>query len=173
MTDKLKKDMDALAKTPPPKQSSTTAAMSIRMRELPHCHTAPTKGSSWAAAWDLYAAGSTAYTVQSFRSEKIPTGVAIEIPNHFCGLVIPRSGLGTKHLVVPANSPGLIDPDYRGEIFVGLTLNSPSHHESFEVQPGDRIAQLLILPYVNVEWAMVDELNESARGEAGFGSTGK
>ena len=149
------------------------AAMSIRMQEFEHCHTAPTRGSDFAAAWDLYAAGPTAYTVQTFRSVKIPTGVAIEIPNHFCGLILPRSGLGVNRLVVPANTPGLIDPDYRGEIFVGLTMNSPSHQESYEVQPGERIAQLLILPYVNVDWQMVEELSDTARGEDGFGSTGK
>ena len=161
------------AKESTPHPDQTGAAMSINIVELPHCHTPPTVGSSWAAAWDLYAAGPTAYTVQSHCSEKIPTGVAIEIPNHFCGLIIPRSGLATKSLVLPANSPGLIDPDYRGEIFVALTLNSPTVHESYEIQPGDRIAQLLILPYVNVEWNLVKELNPSDRGEDGFGSTGK
>lgn len=154
-------------------KETAQAFMQIRMKELPNCHTPPTRGTEWAAAWDLYAAGPTAYTVPSHCSEKIPTGISIEIPNHFCGLVLPRSGLGITRLVVPANSPGLIDPDYRGEIFVGLTLNSPNMAETYEVQPGDRIAQLLIIPYVNVEWIPVEELNKSERGEDGFGSTGE
>jgi len=158
-----------------PKNSQVhdSVPMLIRMKELPHCHTLPTKGSPFAAAWDLYAAGTTAYTVQSHCAARIPTGVAIEIPNSFCGLVIPRSGLGINHLVAPANTPGLINPDYRGEIFVGLTLASPNLHESYEIQPGYRIAQLLILPYVDVQWLPVEELNTTSRGEAGFGSTGK
>lgn len=156
-----------------PVKDTALAAMQIRMQVLEHCHSRPTRGTDFAAAWDLYAAGPTAYTVFSHKAEKIPTGVAIEIPNHFCGLLIPRSGLGVNRLVAPANTPGLIDPDYRGEIFVGLTLNSSSFHETYEVQPGDRIAQLLIIPYVNVKWMPVDKLNPTERGENGYGSTGK
>lgn len=97
-------------------------------------------------------------------------GFAIEIPEGFCGLVIPRSGLAAKHGITVLNSPGLIDSGYRGEVCV-ILLNTDTS-EPFEVAEGDRIAQLTIIEAPNVTLDCVEELNETQRGESGFGSSG-
>jgi dUTP pyrophosphatase len=99
----------------------------------------------------------------------VPTGIAVAIPDGFAGLVMPRSGLAVKHGIGKVNSPGLIDSGYRGELRVVL-LNT-DRHETFVVEPGMRIAQLVILPIPAVELVEVDELPESERGVRGFGST--
>jgi len=100
----------------------------------------------------------------------VPTGLAVAIPEGHAGLVVPRSGLARRHGVTVANAPGLIDPGYRGELLVLLVnLGSSSHR----IAPGDRIAQLVIVPAVAAEAAEVDRLPPSdGRGEGGFGSTG-
>ena len=101
----------------------------------------------------------------------IPTGIAIALPSaDYVALVFARSGLGIKHGVAPANCVGVIDSDYRGEIMVGLQNSGES---DYTVQPSDRIAQLMITPVVQATLEMVDELDDTARGAGGFGSTGK
>ena len=99
----------------------------------------------------------------------VPTGVAVAIPEGHAGLVVPRSGLASRHGIGVVNAPGLIDSGYRGEIAV-ILVNHGS--DSVEFERGDRIAQLVVIPVVDQEFIEVDELPPSARGEGGFGSTG-
>jgi dUTP pyrophosphatase len=101
----------------------------------------------------------------------VPTGVALAIPEGFCGLVLPRSGLALRHGVTCLNAPGLIDSGYRDEVRVILVNHDPA--EPFEVARGDRIAQLVIARAETVEWEVVDDLDDSTRGTGGFGSTGR
>ena len=103
------------------------------------------------------------------QTEKINTGICVEIPNGYFGAIFARSGLATKRGLRPANCVGVIDSDYRGEVIVALH-NDTEKSESIHV--GDRIAQLVILPYLPVEFEEVDELSNTDRGEGGFGSTG-
>jgi dUTP pyrophosphatase len=100
----------------------------------------------------------------------VPTGLAVAIPPGHAGLVLPRSGLASGHGLTLANSPGLIDEGYRGEILLAVVNLDPD--QPVEIRKGDRIAQLLVLPFAQVEPAEVDELPPSSRGEAGFGSSG-
>ena len=123
------------------------------------------------AAMDLHACIDEAVAIPSGGRRMIPTGLAIALPSpDYVALVYARSGLGIKHGVAPANCVGVIDSDYRGEIIVGLQNSGES---DFTVQPGDRIAQLMIAPVVRANLQMVEELDETARGAGGFGSTGK
>jgi dUTP pyrophosphatase len=101
----------------------------------------------------------------------VRTGIAIEIPDGYAGLVLPRSGLAARHGIALVNAPGLIDSGYRGEVRV-LLLNT-DREEPFEVSPGDRIAQLVLVAYASPELEEVGELAESVRGGGGFGSTGR
>ena len=111
------------------------------------------------AAMDLHACLDEAVTIPAGGRRTVPTGIAIALPSaDYVALVYARSGLGIKHGVAPANCVGVIDSDYRGEI---------------TVQPGDRIAQLMIAPVIQASIQMVDELDDTARGAGGFGSTGK
>ncbi len=101
----------------------------------------------------------------------VGTGIAVEIPESHAGLVLPRSGLAKKHGIALVNSPGLIDSGYRGEIRVLLLNTDPA--ETFRVEPGDRIAQLVIAPIVLAEPVETEALADSARGDGGFGSSGR
>ena len=101
----------------------------------------------------------------------VGTGIAVAIPDGHAGLVLPRSGLAARHGIALVNAPGLIDPGYRGELRV-LLLNT-DRVEALEIEPGDRIAQLLIVPFVAAEPIEATELDETRRGVAGFGSTGR
>ena len=122
------------------------------------------------AAMDLHACIDEAVTIPAGGRKMIPTGLAIALPSpDYVALVYARSGLGIKHGVAPANCVGVIDSDYRGEIIVGLQNSGES---DFTVQPGDRVAQLMIAPVVRANLQMVEELDETARGAGGFGSTG-
>lgn len=118
---------------------------------------------------DLYA--SEAAHIGPGERWSVGTGVALEIPEGHAGLVLPRSGLARKHGIALVNSPGLIDAGYRGEIRVLLLNTDPA--DTFNVEPGDRIAQLVIAPVVLVEPMEVEALTESARGNDGFGSSGR
>jgi dUTP pyrophosphatase len=101
----------------------------------------------------------------------VATGLAVAIPEGHGGFVLPRSGLASKHGVTCANAPGLIDPGYRGELKVALVNLDPTL--DYHVAKGDRIAQLVVLPVTSVDFAVVDELPEAARGADGFGSSGR
>jgi len=129
----------------------------------------PARANPGDAGLDLHAAEPATLQPAGGRAA-IGTGLAVEIPPGHGALVLPRSGLAARHGIGLANAPGLIDPGYRGEIRVLLANNDP--HEPFEVRPGDRIAQLLLVPFVEAEAVEVAELSETARGEGGFGSSG-
>ena len=101
----------------------------------------------------------------------VPTGLALAIPDGWCAVVLPRSGLAARHGVTVANAPGLIDAGYRGEIMVALVNLDPVH--SYEVHRGDRIAQLMVQPVHPIEWVEVDELDSTHRGPGGFGHSGR
>ena len=122
------------------------------------------------AAMDLHACLDEAVTIPAGERRVIPTGLAIALPSaDYVALVFARSGLGIKHGVAPANCVGVIDSDYRGELLVGLQNSGGSE---FTIQPGDRIAQLMVVPVVQPRLRLVDELDETDRGAGGFGSTG-
>ena len=123
------------------------------------------------AALDLHACLDEAVTIPAGGRRTIPTGLAIALPSpDYVALIYARSGLGIKHGVAPANCVGVIDSDYRGEIMVGLQNSGES---DFTIQPGDRIAQLMVTPVVQAKIQMVDEPDDTARGAGGFGSTGR
>ena len=131
----------------------------------------PFYATAGAAAMDLCACVDAPVEVAPRALVSIPTGIAIALPSaEYVALVFARSGLGIKHGVVPGNCVGVIDSDYRGEIMVGLYNSGESE---YTVQPGDRIAQLMVTPVVQADVELVDELDETERGAGGFGSTGK
>lgn len=129
----------------------------------------PTRGSEQAAGWDLYAAIDTEIWIKPHETIKVPTDLAIAIPEGYYGAIYARSGLATKQGLRPANAVGVIDSDYRGNIIVALHNDS---NESQCVIPQERIAQIVICPYEKVDWIEVDELDDTERGAGGFGSTG-
>lgn len=112
----------------------------------------------------------SAITLQPFERALIPTGFSVAIPEGFAGFVQPRSGMAIKHGLSMVNTPGLIDSSYRGEIKVAAINLDP--HTPIHIQPGDRIAQLVIVPVAHAEVLLVDELLDTHRGSGGFGSTG-
>ena len=129
----------------------------------------PTYGSEHAAGADLYACLEEAVRVEAGKTQFIKTGIAVELPEYTVGLIYARSGMACKKGVAPANKVGVIDCDYRGEIMVALHNHSD---EAVVIEPGERIAQMVIAPYIYGEYEEVEELSESVRGEGGFGSTG-
>jgi len=129
----------------------------------------PTRAHDGDAGLDLYAVD--AATIGPGERTAVATGIAIEIPPGFAGLVLPRSGLASRHGIALVNAPGLIDSGYRGEVRV-LLLNT-DRREAFEVEPGERIAQLVLTPVVDAEPIEVTELAASTRGAGGFGSSGR
>ncbi len=129
----------------------------------------PSRAHEGDAGLDLYAC--EAAHIGPGERWSIGTGVAVEIPDGHAGLVLPRSGLAKRHGITLVNSPGLIDAGYRGEIRVLLLNTDPA--EVFRVAPGDRIAQLVITPIALAEVVEAEALAESARGDGGFGSSGR
>jgi dUTP pyrophosphatase len=129
----------------------------------------PTRAHEGDAGLDLYAV--EAATLGPGERATVGTGIAVEIPPSYAGLVLPRSGLAARHGIALVNAPGLIDAGYRGEIRV-LLLNT-DRTERFEINPGDRIAQLLVTPFAEVEPVEARELAQTLRGEGGFGSSGR
>ena len=130
----------------------------------------PTRGSEYAAGWDLYALEE--YVVPFRKSVKLRTGLRVAIPVGYEGQVRARSSLGSKGLILP-NSIGTIDADYRGELFVLMTWIGEG--ESYRVKAGERIAQLLIspIPEVSFKEVSIEQLGDTKRGDGGFGSTGR
>lgn len=140
---------------------------SVKIKKLSADAKLPTYGSEFSAGADLYAL--SAETIEPGATKLIHTGISLEIPYGLVGLIFARSGLATKRGLAPANKVGVIDSDYRGEIMVSL-YNQSSETQSVEV--GDRIAQISFVPYCTAEFVLSDELDMTARGEGGFGSTG-
>ena len=129
----------------------------------------PTYGTEFSAGADLYSGMSEAVTVMPGTTEFIKTGIAMEIPAGLVGLIYARSGMACKKGLAPANKVGVIDSDYRGELMVALHNHSQS---PVTVEPGDRIAQLVLTPYITAEFVEAEELSDTVRGDGGFGSTG-
>ena len=142
----------------------------IRVKKLRGGATLPTFGSRDAAGADLYACLEQQVTIAPGETVFIPTELAMEIPKGYAGLIYARSGMACKRGLAPANKVGVIDSDYRGEICVGLINQS---RESYTIAPGERIAQLVLLPVWMGTVAETDELEDTLRGEGGFGSTGE
>lgn len=143
--------------------------MDLRVAKLKGEATVPTRAHGGDAGLDLYAC-EPAHLGPGERWS-VGTGVAVEIPEGHAGVVLPRSGLARDHGIALVNSPGLIDAGYRGEVRVLLLNTDPA--ETFRVEPGDRIAQLVVAPVALAEPVEVDALAESARGDGGFGSSGR
>lgn len=131
-----------------------------------------THGSELAAGVDVRYHGRHQIEFWAGDIRKLPTGWAFELPYNVAMLILPRSGLSTNQRLRPANTPGLLDPDYRGELFIALEYFAPSG-QPVVVNPGDRIAQLLFVPFVRPNFNIVDRLGETDRGDGGFGSTGR
>lgn len=131
----------------------------------------PERGSKFAAGYDLSACilDMQRVIIHPGETVKIPTGLAFAYPEGYFGAVCARSGLATKCGLAPANKIGILDEDYRGEVFIALHNHSS---ETQVVNHGDRIAQLILLPYLNVDFVESDKLDETERGEGGFGSSG-
>lgn len=142
----------------------------INIKKLDPNATIPTYGSQYAAGADLYACLPEAITLAPGETCLVKTGIALEIPEGYAGLIYARSGLATKKGLAPANKVGVIDADYRGEIMVAL------HNHSLvaaSIEPGERIAQMIITPFITAAFTETAELSETVRGAGGFGSTGK
>lgn len=143
--------------------------MELRVTRLRDDARIPNRAHDGDAGLDLYAAETA--TIDPGDRATVATGIAVEIPAGFAGLVLPRSGLAARHGIALVNAPGLIDSGYRGEIRV-LLLNT-DRRDRFSVSPGDRIAQLVLTPVADAEPVEVTELATSVRGEGGFGSSGR
>ena len=142
----------------------------LRIKKLRDNAQMPTYGSEYAAGADMYAAIDEAVTIQPGETKFIPTGLAFEIPEGYAGFIYARSGLACKKGLAPANKVGVVDADYRGEVMVALHNHGLV---SQTVEAGERIAQMIIAPFVAVNYVFVDELDDTVRGEGGFGSTGR
>lgn len=130
----------------------------------------PLRGSEYAAGSDLFACLDAPMTIAPHDTAMIPTGLAIALPSNTFGAVFARSGLAVREGLRPANCVGVIDEDYRGELTVALYNDSGTDRI---IEPGERIAQLVVLPYIMPDFEVVDALDQTARGKDGFGSTGK
>lgn len=131
----------------------------------------PTYATQGSAGVDLRACLDEPLTLKPGQTELIPTGIAIHIADpSLAATILPRSGLGHKHGIVLGNLVGLIDSDYQGQLFVSCWNRG---HDAFEIQPGDRIAQMVVVPVVQVEFNIVSDFELSSRGEGGFGHSGK
>ncbi|MCI6443705.1 MAG: dUTP diphosphatase [Clostridia bacterium] len=144
--------------------------MNIKVKKLKPDATVPTMGSKFAAGADLYSAEDADVVIEPSETKFIGTGLAMEIPEGYVGLVYARSGLACKRGLAPANKVGVVDSDYRGEIKVALHNHGK---EAQTVEKGERIAQMVIAPYLSVNYEEADALSETERGEGGFGSTGR
>lgn len=144
--------------------------MKVNVKKLNENATLPTYGSQCAAGADLYALCDGAIEIEAGATVLVHTGIAMQIPDGYVGLIYARSGLATKRGLAPANKVGVIDSDYRGEIMVALHNHTDVTQS---VENGERIAQMVIAPYLTAEFSLVDSLDTTERGEGGFGSTGK
>jgi dUTP pyrophosphatase len=143
--------------------------VTLGFKRLSGAATIPTRAHDGDAGLDLYAAESARLAPGERAS--VGTGIAVAIPAGHAGLVVPRSGLAARHGIAVVNAPGLIDSGYRGEVRV-LLLNTDTA-EPFEIVPGDRIAQLVIAPVASPDLLELDDLDQTARGAGGFGSSGR
>lgn len=142
----------------------------VNIKKLSQNAVIPTYGSEFSAGADLYACLDEEVEIRPGETFLVKTGIAMEIPKGYAGLIYARSGLATKRGLAPANKVGVVDADYRGEIMVAL------HNHSNQIQsiaPGERVAQMVIAPFLTAQFMEVEELEDTERGEGGFGSTGR
>lgn len=144
--------------------------VNINFMKLNHNAKDPVCGSVDAAGYDLSAAIDTNVGIPPHQTVKIPTGIAVELPKNTFGGIYARSGIATKEGLRPANCTGVIDSDYRGEVIVALHNDSDTYRI---VEPGERIAQLIVQPYIRAKFNEIESLGTTDRGACGFGSTGK
>lgn len=144
--------------------------MEINVKKLNNLAKLPTRGSSEAAGYDLYAATDQIIDIAPHSTIKIGTGLSFELPQGTFAAIFARSGIATKRGLRPANCVGICDSDYRGEYIVALH-NDTDYLQSIE--PGERIAQMILLPYIEMNFNEVEELSSTARGGSGFGGSGR
>lgn len=142
----------------------------VKIKKLSENAVIPTYGSEYSAGADLYACLESEVTIGAGETYLVKTGIAMEIPTGYAGLIYARSGLATKRGLAPANKTGIVDSDYRGEIMVALYNHSK---EEQSIAPGERVAQLVITPFLTADFIEEDELSDTKRGSGGFGSTGR
>ena len=143
--------------------------MKIMIKKLRENARIPSRGSEHAAGYDLYACLDNDAVIEPHRTAMIGTGLSVAVPEGYFGAVFARSGLAAKQSLRPANCVGVCDSDYRGEYIVALHNDG---EEARVIKDGERIAQLVVIPFLPVEFEQADELDETARGAGGFGSTG-
>lgn len=141
----------------------------VRVKKLKENAILPSYGSEYAAGADLYACIDAPVIIAPHKTVMIGTGLAMELPAGYAGLIYPRSGISAKRGLAPANKVGVVDPDYRGEFMVAMHNHSDS---PASVEPGERIVQLVITPFLTADFEEADELSDTVRGAGGFGSTG-
>lgn len=142
----------------------------IKIKKLNEYATIPTRGSEYAAGYDLYAANTEMITIPPHQTVKVGTGIAVELPHGYFGAIFARSGLATKQGLRPANCVGVCDEDYTGEYIVALH-NDTDMPRVIDIK--ERIAQLIVMPYLTVAFEEIDELTETKRGSNGFGDSGR
>lgn len=141
----------------------------VNVKKLDERAVLPTYGSEYAAGADLYALCDEEIVIAPAETKLIRTGLSMEIPEGYAGLIYARSGLASKRGLAPANKVGVVDADYRGEVMVALHNHSAVEQK---IAPMERIAQLVITPFLKAEFTQTDVLNDTVRGAGGFGSTG-
>ena len=141
----------------------------INVKKLDQNAMLPPYGSAYAAGADLYALSDTDIVFAPHETKLIRTGLGMEIPEGYAGLIYARSGLASKRSLAPANKVGVVDSDYRGEVMVALHNHSDKEQT---IAPKERIAQLVVAPFLKAEFTEADELSDTVRGVGGFGSTG-
>lgn len=144
--------------------------MHVNVKKLNENAVLPTYGSANAAGADIYACLDAPLTIAPHETVMIHTGLAMEIPEGYAGLIYARSGLACKRNLAPANKVGVVDSDYRGEFMIALHNHGTAPQT---IEPKERIAQLVITPYIVGQFEVVDELDTTERGAGGFGSTGR
>ena len=144
--------------------------MKINIKKLTNSAVLPERGSAYAAGYDLFADITEDVVIKPHETFLVPTGLAMEIPEGYWGGIFARSGLASKEGLRPANCVGVVDTDYRGEVKVALHNDS---EVARTIVVGQKVAQMVIVPFLSVEFDLVDELSDTVRGAGGFGSTGK
>lgn len=144
--------------------------MEINIKKIKEEAIIPTYGTEYSAGADLYACIGEDIVIKPGETVLIPTGIKMEIPIGYAGFIYARSGLSIKEGLSPANKVGVIDADYRGEIIVAIYNHSNTERT---ILKNERVAQIVIAPFLKVEFNIVDNLNDTIRGEGKFGSTGK
>ncbi|SDM55349.1 dUTP diphosphatase [Lachnospira pectinoschiza] len=142
----------------------------VNVKKLSDKAVIPSYGSEFAAGADFYSAEETSIVIPAGETRFIHTGIAMEIPTGLVGLIYARSGMACKRGLAPANKVGVIDSDYRGEIIVALHNHT---NEDKTVETGERVAQMVLAPYIVANYNEVEDLSDTDRGEGGFGSTGR